>query len=123
MPLRILVTGASGFVGSAIIAELTARGHFVNALSHRRPVITIGDQVRSIPGDIFDNRALDEGMRGCQAVIHLVGIIMEKPAKGITFDRIHHQGANNVIDAALRNGIRRFLDRSALGVRQDAVSD
>src|SRR5206468_414885 len=49
-------------------------------------------------------------------------IIMEKPSKGITFERIHFEGAKNVIDAAVRNGVRRFVHMSALGVRADAVS-
>src|SRR4051794_21401258 len=119
MPVRVFVTGGSGFVGSALIDELLSRQHPVHALVNRRPV---SDQVRQFPGDLFDAKALDEAMSGCDAVIHLVGIIFEYPSKGITFERIHFQGARNVIDAAIRNGIRRFIHMSALGVRPDAVS-
>jgi NADH dehydrogenase len=61
-------------------------------------------------------------MAGCTAVIHLVGIIMEKPSKGITFERIHFEGTRAVVDAAKRNGIGRFIHMSALGTRPNAAS-
>src|SRR4029079_943824 len=56
------------------------------------------------------------------AVIHLVGIIMERRHKRVTFERIHFEGTHSIVDAAQRNGIRRYLHMSALGTRHDAVS-
>lgn len=120
---RVFVTGGSGFVGSGVIEELARRGYAVNALSNRRQ-IKIGDQnVQTIKGDLFDAAALDEGVRGCTAVIHLVGIIREKPSEGITFDRIHFHGTRAVVDAAKRNGVSRYLHMSALGTRAEARSE
>jgi NADH dehydrogenase len=60
---------------------------------------------------------------GVDAVVHLVGIIREDPRHGSTFDRVHFEGARNMIDAAKRVGVRRFLLMSALGARADAVSN
>jgi NADH dehydrogenase len=122
MPGRVFVTGGSGFVGSAVIDELLSRNYTVNALSHRRSIKSEGDAVRTVPGGLFDAAALGEGMRGCEAVIHLVGIIMEKPRHGITFQRIHVEGTRSVVDAAVRNGIKRYVHMSALGTRPGAVS-
>ncbi|MBC8106409.1 MAG: NAD(P)H-binding protein [Anaerolineae bacterium] len=122
MPSRVFVTGGSGFVGNAVIDELLSRGHAVNALSHRGSLEGFGDGVRAIKGGLFDNDEMDEGMRGVDAVIHLVGIIMEKPSKGVTFERIHTQGTQSVVDAAKRNSIQRYVHMSALGARQDARS-
>lgn len=122
MPGRIFVTGASGFVGSAVIDELVWRGHTVNALSHRRAVRAESDAVHVVKGDVFDPEALDEGMRDCEASIHLIGIIMEKRGRGITFQRMHVQGTRAIVDAAKRNGIRRYVHMSALGARPGAVS-
>ena len=119
---RVFVTGGSGFVGSAVIDALLERGHGVNALVNRR-AIDEGEPVRSIPGGLFDTAALDEGMRDCEAVIHLVGIIMEKRSKGITFERMHFEATRNVVDAAKRAGVKRYVHMSALGVRPGAVSD
>lgn len=122
MPGRIFVTGGSGFVGSAIIEELLGRGYAVNALSRAHNSPSGDDRVRRIQGDLFDSQALMEGIRGCAAIVHLVGIIMEKPSKGATFQRIHIEGTRSVIEAARRAGVKRYIHMSALGSRPDAVS-
>ena len=122
MPGRVFVTGGSGFVGSAVIDDLLERGYGINALFNRRPLQRSGD-IRSIQGNLFDLPALAEGVRGCDAIIHLVGVIMEKPSRGVTFERIHFQGTKNVVDMAVRNGVKRYVHMSALGVRPDAVSN
>jgi uncharacterized protein YbjT (DUF2867 family) len=122
MARRVFVTGGSGFVGSAIIDELLRRNHDVTALIDRRPVDTRGGVVRTVSGGLFDAKALDEGIAGCDAVMHIVGIIMERPRRGVTFERIHFEGVKNVVDAAIRNRIKRYVHMSALGARPDAVS-
>src|SRR5690349_8906749 len=108
MARRVFVTGGSGFVGSAVIEELLARDYHVNALANRKPLPIDDSRVQSIRGDLFDNAALDSGMRGCDSVIHLVGIIIPKPSKGITFERIHFEGTRSIADAAVRNGVKRY---------------
>ncbi len=120
---RVFVTGGSGFVGSAVIDELLSRNYSVNALVNRKALDRPGESVQSIQGGLFNDRALDEGIHGCDAVIHLVGIIMERPSKGFTFDRIHHQGAARIVNATKRAGVRRYVHMSALGTRANAVSD
>lgn len=117
----VFVTGGSGFVGGAVIEELLARNYSVNALVNRK-ALPGGDRVRSISGGLFDAKTLDEGMKGCAAVIHLVGIIMERCIDGITFERVHLDGTKSVVDAAKRNGVKRYLQMSALGTRPGAVS-
>jgi NADH dehydrogenase len=47
---------------------------------------------------------------------------MEKPSKGITFERVHFAGTKNVVEAAKRAGIKRYLHMSALGARPAAIS-
>ncbi|MDQ3439231.1 MAG: NAD(P)H-binding protein [Planctomycetota bacterium] len=118
---RVFVTGGSGFVGSAVIDELLSRGFQVNALVNRRKLDRA--DVQSIQGGLFEDRALDEGMRACDAVVHLVGIIMQRSSKGITFERMHFQGTRRVVDAAKRNGLKRYVHMSALGTRPNAISD
>jgi len=61
-------------------------------------------------------------MSGCDTVIHLVGIVREHPARGITFERIHVAGTRNVLEAAARTGVRRIVHMSALGAREGARS-
>lgn len=120
MSKKVFVTGASGFVGSAVIRRLLADGYSVVALVNRRRIEATA--VQTVNGSLFDIDALDRGTSGCDAVIHLVGIIMEHPSQGVTFERIHVQGTRNVVEAARRTGVRRYIHMSALGVRPGAAS-
>lgn len=120
---RVFVTGASGFVGAAVVEELLARGYGVNALVHRRELRRIPGDVRLIKGGVFDPSALNAGVRGCAAVIHLIGIIREEPRRGITFQRMHVEATRRVVEAAVAAGVQRFIHMSALGTRPDAVAD
>jgi NADH dehydrogenase len=120
---RICVTGANGFVGDAVVEELLNRGYAVNALVRGKFHRPEHRNLRAVHGDLFDKHSLDNAVRNCTAVIHLVGIIMEKPAKGITFERIHVRGTEEVLAAALRGNIPRFVQMSALGTRPGAESE
>ena len=117
-PSTFFLTGGSGFVGSAVVGALLAAGHGVHALVNRKPIER--DGVTSFTGGLYDDAALQAGLAGCDAAIHLVGIIRESGQQ--TFERVHHQGAVRVIDAAKRAGVRRFVHMSALGVRPGAPS-
>ena len=120
--MKIFLTGATGFVGSHLLRRLLAEGHLVRALV--RNVDKAGSLAQQgtelVGGDVVENTGLDEGLPGCDAVIHLVGIIVEN--RGATFERVHHLGTRHVVEAARRNGIRRFIQMSALGVRADGVA-
>jgi len=119
---RVFITGGSGFVGSAVVSELARQGHAINALAHQGKLLESGAGAREIRGDLFDPATLDSGLEGCDAAIHLIGIIMEKPGKGITFERMHFEATRGVVDAAKRCGVRRYIQMSALGTRPNAVS-
>lgn len=119
MPAEVFVSGGSGFVGSAVIAELLGRGCRVSALARRGNVLR-SDCVRVTRGNVFDSTVLNEAVAGCDAAIHLIGIIMERPRAGLTFERMHVEATRAVIEAAKRAGIRRFIHMSALGARPDA---
>ena len=123
MAQRVFVTGASGFVGSEVLRQLLDRGYAVNALVHRGSLPVQNEALREIKGDLFDASALDAGLAGCDAAIHLVGIIVEHPSTAVTFERIHFHGTQKVVDAAKRSGVRRFIHMSALGTRPDAASE
>jgi uncharacterized protein YbjT (DUF2867 family) len=72
-------------------------------------------------GDVVSGQGLEKGMEGCEAVIHLVGIIVEKRSN--TFESVHYVGTRNVVQAARRTGIRRFVQMSALGARANGVAE
>jgi uncharacterized protein YbjT (DUF2867 family) len=120
--LRVFLTGGTGFVGTAVVRELVGRGFGATALVRDR-AIDVGGDVTSVKGDLFDANVLDAAMVGSTTVVHLVGIIAEKPSKGVTFDRIHVEGTKAVVEATQRAGIRRYVHMSALGTRPNAVSE
>jgi uncharacterized protein YbjT (DUF2867 family) len=126
--MKVFLTGATGFVGKHMLERLLAEGHAVRAALRGLP----GQKARLVqgfhndgdfqyvPGDVVEGTRLDDGMQGCDAVIHLVGIIMEKGTN--TFERVHHLGTRNVVEAAKRTGIKRFVQMSAVGARADGVA-
>ena len=129
--MRIFLTGATGFVGRNMLRRLLLQGHEVFVLMRPQPsrlvdlalggaVPTEKEKVQLVAGDVVSGAGLDGGMRGCDAVIHLVGIIAEKGSN--TFEAVHHVGTRNVVEAAQRNGIKRFVHMSAVGARADGVA-
>jgi len=117
--MKVFLTGATGFVGQYMLRGLLAEGHAVRALVRdpQKAAELTRAGVELVPGDVVEGTGLQEGMQGCDAVIHLVGIIMEKG--GNTFERVHHIGTRNMVEAAKRAGVKRFVQMSALGVRAD----
>jgi len=121
---RVFVTGGTGFVGRAVIQALRAEGCAVRCLVRRgseRDLRGLG-AIERIEGDVMSRQSLEHAMDGCDAVIHLVGIIREHPAVGVTFERVHTQGTINVLEAAAAVGARRYVHMSALGTRSGARS-
>jgi uncharacterized protein YbjT (DUF2867 family) len=102
--VKILVTGATGFVGTGIAAGLRAGGHDVRPFS------------RASGGDITDAAAVAAAIDGVDAVVHLVAILDGTDEE---FDRIVVGGAENVVAGMRATGVRRLLHMSALGVTEE----
>ncbi len=125
---RVLLTGGTGFVGRSVVRELLTHGltpvclvRSPQKLFKQHPEVD-PDRFVPVPGSLADQDALREAAEKCQAVIHLVGIIIERRLKGQTFRSVHVRGTQRVLEAARRAGVRRFLHMSALGARPDAAS-
>jgi NADH dehydrogenase len=121
--MKVFLTGATGFVGRNMLKRLLADGHSVRALvrNPQKDKALAQEKVELVAGDVAEGTGLDQGMQGCDAVIHLVGIIVEKGKN--TFERVHHVGTRNVVEAARRTGVKRFVQMSALGARADGPAE
>jgi NADH dehydrogenase len=122
-PSRVFLSGGSGFVGTSVVEELVSRGISVSALVNSSPLSVESELIQTTKGGLFNDAAVASAMNGCDAAIHLVGIIEERPSKGITFEKRHVEATRRVLEAAKEAGVNRYVHMSALGTRADAVSD
>lgn len=117
----VAITGATGFVGRYIVAELRARGHAVRVLARDPTTMPFArDGITVIPGTLGDPAAVGRLVLGADAVAHLVGIIAE--TGDVTFQAVHVDGARSVARAARDAGVRRLVHMSALGARHDPAA-
>jgi len=121
--VKVLVTGANGFVGRTVVHTLRAQGRDVRALvrSRAKGVQVAGWGAELVTGEMTDPAALRAAVDGCTHVVHLVAIIQGKPAD---FERVMTRGTKDLIAAAKEAGVGRFLLMSALGTSEaskDAV--
>ena len=121
--MRVFITGGSGFVGREIVSELLRRNHSVTALARSSNAFSEEPGVTPVSGDITDVEPWIRALENCDAVIHLVGIIREFPGKGITFDKLHTEATRNILRAARQCGVQRYIQMSANGTRENAVTD
>jgi uncharacterized protein YbjT (DUF2867 family) len=117
----VAVTGASGFVGRYVVRQLLARGRKVRALvrdsAKARKVLGSDAALTLVAGDALDGRSPGALVAGCDACIHLIGIIRE--AGGSTFKGMHVETTRAVIEACREGGVRRLVHMSALGVSDE----
>lgn len=122
----IAVTGATGFVGRHIVQRLIDTGYTIRALAR-----TPDKAKRVLPGEAIEDKritictgtledpdSLRHLIEGCNACIHLVGIIRE--AKGQTFQQVHVDGSRGIVEACRRyKPGMRYVHMSALGIGPD----
>lgn len=118
--MRILITGASGFIGSCLCRALAAQGHEVIAL--HRPTSALagleGLPVQRVVGDMLDPASLTRALNEVEVVFHTAAP-MRPEADGRTAIEAHVLGTRNVLQAARQARVRRFVHTSsvaALGV-------
>jgi uncharacterized protein YbjT (DUF2867 family) len=116
--MKVLVTGGSGFVGNNVIDLLVRRGEQVraqvtNQAKAQKRLGHYGAQVEIVQADIADRAALERLMEGVDAVVHTVAISMEKG--GRTYEEVNYQGTINVVNAAEKAGVKRFINISQNG--------
>jgi dihydroflavonol-4-reductase len=96
--VRTYVSGATGFVGSHVARELRVAGADV-----------LDDRV-----ELLDAEALERAVAGCEAVVHVAALYSyEAPPEQI--ERVNVDGTRNLLDAAARAGVRRFVFTSTAG--------
>lgn len=115
--MRVLVTGATGFVGRHLVPLLAARRHTVRAAVRRADAGLPAAETVVVP-DVGPDTDWDEALRGVDAVAHLaarVHVMRDKAADPLAeFRRTNTDGTRRLAEAAASAGVRRFLYVSSI---------
>ncbi|MGH6887148.1 MAG: NAD-dependent epimerase/dehydratase family protein, partial [Geminicoccales bacterium] len=117
----VAVTGASGFIGRALVRRLSRSGFRVRALC-RRPEPGLGESGAEIVlGELEDYESLERLMDGAEVVVHAAGAVRVRSRRD--FDAINRRGTANLVAALVLSGrLRRLILVSSLAAREPALS-
>jgi dihydroflavonol-4-reductase len=109
--MKILVTGANGFLGANLVRELLNRGQTVKAFVRPSADLSALENVECniYRGDILSTEDLSRALEDCEAVIHAAGTTSVKPGLFDHFRKINVDATENVIQVALRQGNKRMV--------------
>lgn len=117
--MRVLLTGATGFIGRAVAQALRARGHAVVPVQ-RRPGAGGAEVVQADFAQVPARDWWVPRLAGIDAVVNAVGILRETP--GQRFEALHHQAPAELFRACAQAGVRCVVQVSALGADDTARS-
>jgi putative NADH-flavin reductase len=110
--MKILILGSTGGTGRQLVAQALERGHLVTAFA-RIPgkIRTRHDNLKVVRGDVLDGPSVEEAMKGQDAVVCALG-----HKRWFIPSTILSQGTRNIIRAMEKNGVRRFVCETSLGI-------
>jgi uncharacterized protein YbjT (DUF2867 family) len=118
--VKILVTGATGFLGHRVVHALRSEGHAVRAFvrSPARAQQLVNWGVELARGDLGEPSSVAAAFEGCTHVVHLVAIIRGRPED---FQRVMTDGTRALVAAAREAGVSRLVLMSALGTSEESA--
>ena len=118
--MRVLVTGATGFVGRAVVTAFARDGRAVRAAVRRppQPAFAAGIEVAQHP-DLLQSFDWAPLLDGVDQVVHLAGIAHTGGVAPDLYDRVNRQATAELAAAAARSGVRHFVSSPRCGRRPD----
>ncbi|MBZ4219769.1 MAG: SDR family oxidoreductase [Chlorobium sp.] len=118
MNKKILVTGATGFIGSSLVKKLASTDNEVSILVRKNSDLTsladVLHKVRLVYGDITDRASLDSALQGIDFVYHSAGLTYMGDKKNALLYKINVEGTRNMLQASAAAGVTRFLHVSSI---------
>ena len=115
--MRVLLTGATGFLGRTVARRLAARGHALRVLARatsRTGDLPAGTVVAT--GDVTDAASVVDAARGCDAVVHMAALVKIWAPDPGRFETVNVGGARNVVAAAREAGARLLYTSSFIAL-------
>jgi dihydroflavonol-4-reductase len=112
--MRVLVTGASGFIGSKLVPALVQAGHEVRTFARRKPAGFDGLPVEHVNGDVTDFAAVSNAVAGSDIVFHLAGLVSYRKSDRERQHAINVTGSKNVMQACLDHQVQRVIHTSSI---------
>lgn len=117
-PLKLAITGGTGFVGARLLDRAIAGGHEVRALTRRGQVPR--DGVTWIEGALDDHASLAALVAGANVAVHVAGVLNAPAAAGFEVGNV--TGTAAMLSAAEAKGVKRFVHVSSLAAREPGLS-
>lgn len=114
--MRVFVTGATGFVGSAVIPKLAASGHQLRCLVRASSLTTGLDRAGAelVRGDVTVRESLAPAMAGCDSVVHLANLYSLWEPDPRLYTTVNIDGTRNVMEAALESRVPKVVHISTV---------
>ena len=109
---KVFLTGGTGLIGRYIALQLIESGHTVTGLCRTLPESEA--KLEWIEGDVTDPLALQEAMRGADAVVHAAAVVSFHPGQEKEMEAINVGGTRNVVNACLKLGVGRMVHMSSV---------
>lgn len=115
--MKVLLTGATGFLGKTVARRLAAAGHDLRLLVRERSVLAgLPEAAERVSGDVTDHDGLRRAAQGCQAVMHMAALVKVWVPDRARFDAVNVGGVLNALAAAREAGARLVYTSSFIAL-------
>lgn len=116
--MKILITGATGFVGHQLALTLAERGNDINVLVRNPDSVHVPmhKNIRVFTGDITDKQSITAAIKECEQVYHTAALVKIFDKDPRLFHEINVEGTRNMLEKSLESGVKKFVFTSSCSV-------